>query len=65
MTSQRSLAYLPAQEQLARFRDKSLSPVEVLQAQIAQIEAGGAINAICGRHFDEAIAAARASEVVS
>jgi amidase len=62
MASQRSLAYLPAHQQLARFRDKSLSPVEVLQAQIAQIEAQGTINAICGRHFDEAIAAARASE---
>ena len=63
MTPHCPLAYLPAHEQLARFRDKTLSPVEVLQAQIAQIDAtDGTINAISCRHFDEALAAARASE---
>ena len=63
MTPHCPLAYLPAHEQLARFRDKTLSPVEVLQAQIEQIDAtDGTINAISCRHFDEALAAARASE---
>jgi amidase len=57
--SHRALAYLPAHEQLAFFRDRTLSPVDVLQAQIAQIEASnGQINAISYRHFDEAMTAA-------
>jgi Asp-tRNA(Asn)/Glu-tRNA(Gln) amidotransferase A subunit family amidase len=57
------LAYLPAAEQIRRFRARQLSPVEVLQAQIARIEAvNGKVNAITFKHFDEALAAARDSE---
>jgi amidase len=57
------LAYLPAQAQLALFRARTLSPVEVLHAQIARIEAvNGRVNALTHRHFDEALAAAKAAE---
>ena len=57
------LCYLPASEALRRFRDRSLSPVELLQAQIAraqQIEP--AIRAFTYTHFDEALARARKAE---
>ncbi len=57
------LLYLTATEALSRFADKSLSPVELLSAQIAQAEATKAsINAFTYTHFDEAMDAARASE---
>ena len=47
----------------ALFAAKQLSPVEVLEAQIAQIEARNAeVNCITYTHFDEARAAARESE---
>ena len=58
-----SLCYLPAYRQLELFRDKRLSPVDVLTAQIRRIErVGASVNAITYKHFDEAIAAARESE---
>ncbi|WP_322867942.1 amidase [Aquicoccus sp. G2-2] len=57
------LLYLTATEALARFADKSLSPVELLDAQIAQAEASHEIvNAFTFTHFEEARDAARASE---
>lgn len=57
------LLYLSATEALARFADKSLSPVELLSAQIARAEATAeTINAFTYTHFDEALEAARASE---
>jgi len=57
------LLYLTATETLARFADKTLSPVEVLEAQIARAEATReSINAFTYTHFDEALEAARASE---
>lgn len=57
------LLYLTATEALARFADKSLSPVELLDAQIAQAEASQeTVNAFTFTHFEEARAAARDSE---
>ena len=57
------LLYLTATEALARFADKSLSPVELLEAQIARAEAhADTINAFAYTHYDKAMDAARASE---
>lgn len=57
------LLYLTATEALRRFADKSLSPVELLDAQIARAEAtSDSINAFTYTHFDEARDLARASE---
>lgn len=57
------LLYLTATEALARFADKTLSPVELLEAQIARAEATSeTINAFTYTHFDEAREAAKASE---
>lgn len=57
------LLYLTATEALARFADKSLSPVELLDAQIARAEATQeSINAFTFTHFEEARTAARESE---
>lgn len=57
------LLYMTATEALTRFADKSLSPVELLEAQIARAEATqGRINAFTFTYYDEALEAARASE---
>jgi amidase len=57
------LCYLPAAEALARFRSKSLSPVELMRATIARAEATHPkINAFTYRHFDEALALAKKAE---
>ena len=57
------LIYLSATEARTLFAAKQLSPVEVLEAQIAQIEARNAeVNCITYTHFDGARAAARESE---
>ena len=47
------LHYLSATEALARFRDRSLSPVELLDAVIARAEAvEPTVNALCHERFD-------------
>src|SRR4051794_31424218 len=57
------LGLLPATEQRALFERGALSPVDVLEAQIAQIERNGAaLNALTFAHFDSAREAARDSE---
>ncbi|MEM1200212.1 MAG: amidase family protein, partial [Pseudomonadota bacterium] len=57
------LCYMPASLALELFRSRKLSPVEVLQAQIARTEAvEPQINAFADTYFDEALEAARASE---
>jgi len=59
------LCYLPATEQLARFRDGSLSPVEVLEAQLdraASVEP--VVNAFTDVFADEARREARRAEEV-
>ena len=57
------LCYLSAAEALAGFRDRSLSPVEVLDAQIARAEqVEPVVNALCITYFDEAREQAHAAE---
>lgn len=57
------LIYLTATEALGRFAKKTLSPVELLDAQIARAEeTAESINAFTHLHFDEAREAALASE---
>ncbi|WLQ44422.1 amidase [Streptomyces laculatispora] len=63
MTDLTDIAYLPATEALRRFRDRSLSPVELMTAVIARAEAvEPKVNALAERTFDEALAAAREAE---
>src|SRR5258706_15912761 len=57
------LHYLSATDALEMFRNRELSPVELMEAVIARAEAvEPAINAFAESGFDEAIAAARAAE---
>ena len=57
------LCYLPATEAIARFKAKTLSPVELLEALIKRAEeAEPVINAFTYRHFDEAMDKARKAE---
>ncbi|MEV7277286.1 amidase [Streptomyces sp. NPDC093111] len=63
MTDTTELAYLPATEALRRFRDRTLSPVELMGAVIARAEAAEpTVNALAERTFDAAMDAARAAE---
>ncbi|MCU1361833.1 MAG: amidase [Ilumatobacteraceae bacterium] len=56
------LCFLSANEVLAKFRSKELSPVELLDALTDRIEAiEPQINAVCDRRYDEARAEAVAS----
>jgi Asp-tRNA(Asn)/Glu-tRNA(Gln) amidotransferase A subunit family amidase len=57
------LHYLSATEALARFRDRTLSPVELLDAVIARAEeVEPTVNALCHERFEAARAEARAAE---
>ena len=57
------LCYLSAADALARFRIRSLSPVELLDAIIARAEqTEPVVNALCMRYFDAARIAARQAE---
>jgi Asp-tRNA(Asn)/Glu-tRNA(Gln) amidotransferase A subunit family amidase len=57
------LCYLSAVEALAAFRDRRLSPVELLRAQLARAEqTEGEINAFTDIYADEAMAQARDAE---
>ncbi|MEP3333749.1 amidase [Sedimentitalea sp.] len=57
------LIYMPATEALARFEAKSLSPVELLSAQIERAQAQSeTLNAFTYTYFEEAMQAARESE---
>jgi len=57
------LCYLPATEALCLFREKNLSPVELMEAVIARAEAvEPTVNALCVTFFDEALEAARRAE---
>lgn len=59
------LPYLSATEVLQRFRARSLSPVEYLEALVTRIEeTEPLINAVAERLFDEARDAARRAEAV-
>ncbi len=57
------LCYMSAGEALRRFKDHSLSPVELMQAVIARAEAvEPTINAFTYKFFDEALGQARKAE---
>lgn len=63
MTADLDLCYMPATEALRRFRDRSLSPVDLMQAVIARAEAvKDPVNALTYTFFDEALANARKAE---
>ena len=57
------LAALPALEQRRLIGSRQLSPVDLLQAHIAQMQAyNPAVNALCATDFDRALTAARQAE---
>ncbi len=57
------LCYLSARDALARFRDRSLSPVELMEAIARRIEAvNPRVNAFTYTMLDEAMSEARAAE---
>jgi Asp-tRNA(Asn)/Glu-tRNA(Gln) amidotransferase A subunit family amidase len=57
------LCYLSATEALRMFRERSLSPVELMEAVIARAETvEPSVNALCVTYFEEALGAARAAE---
>jgi Asp-tRNA(Asn)/Glu-tRNA(Gln) amidotransferase A subunit family amidase len=57
------LVYMPAHEALERFRAKTLSPVELMEATIRRAEATKAVvNALSYTFFDEAMDLARKAE---
>ena len=61
--SDSELCYMPATEALRRFRDRTLSPVELVRAVIARAEqVEPAINAFTYTCFDEALDKARKAE---
>ena len=61
--SDNELCYLSAVEALRSFRDKKLSPVELMRAVIERAEAvEPTINAFTYTYFDEAMAQAKAAE---
>lgn len=61
--SDEELCYMPVAELLKLFRNKELSPVDVLNAQIRRIkEFNPKINAISYEHYKEALAQAKESE---
>jgi Asp-tRNA(Asn)/Glu-tRNA(Gln) amidotransferase A subunit family amidase len=63
MTGKRDLAYLTATAQTKLFNSRELSPVEVLEAQIARAEeVEPKINAFAWRFYDEARGAAKDAE---
>ena len=58
--NQEDLCFTPATELARRIRDRSLSPVEIMDAVLARAEAcEPALNAICTPTYDTARAAAR------
>ncbi|MDH3230057.1 MAG: amidase [Alphaproteobacteria bacterium] len=57
------LCYLPASQAARLFRERKLSPVELMEAVIARAEAvDGGIKAFTYTHFDEAMVLARKAE---
>lgn len=62
-TSATDLCYLTGEEALSRFRDHSLSPVELMRAVIDRCEkANPSVNAITNRFYEQALAQAGEAE---
>lgn len=58
------LCYMTGEEALRRFRDRSLSPVELMRAVIDRCEAvNPSVNAITNRFYEKALEQAREAEV--
>jgi Asp-tRNA(Asn)/Glu-tRNA(Gln) amidotransferase A subunit family amidase len=58
--SDTDLCYLSASEAIERFKQRTLSPVELMQALIVRAEAvEPVVNAFADSYFDEALAKAR------
>jgi amidase len=61
--SELDLCYLTATEAVAAFKAKTLSPLDVLRAQIARVEAvNSKLNAITHAYFDRALKEAQVAE---
>lgn len=59
----KDLAFMSASEALARFKDRSLSPVELTQAVIERAYiTEPSVNALCYTYFDQALETARSAE---
>ncbi|MFO1089229.1 MAG: amidase [Hyphomicrobiales bacterium] len=57
------LYYMPATEAIRRFKDRSLSPVDLMKAVIARAEkVEPKVNALTYKHFDEALDLAKQAE---
>lgn len=57
------LCYMPATELLEKFRSRELSPLEVLDAQLARVErTEKVVNCLSFRYFDQARDQARKAE---
>ena len=62
-STQTALHYMSATDALARFRDRTLSPVELLDAVISRAEAvEPVVNALCHERFEQARGEARRAE---
>lgn len=65
MSVDQTLCYITATEAIERFRHKSLSPVELMQAVIARSEAvNPALNALTATFYDLAMEKARKAEAI-
>ncbi len=57
------LSYIPATEAIEKFKARELSPVELVEAVIAQAEkVEPVVNALCHQFFEEALVQAREAE---
>jgi len=57
------LSYISATQAIKLFKEKSLSPVELMEATIQQAErVEPVVNALCHQFFDEALEKARGAE---
>ncbi|WP_349536606.1 amidase [Rhodococcus rhodochrous] len=63
MTTDSTLPYITATEAISRFRNRSLSPVELMEAVIQRAEdTNGALNCLTHEYFERALQQAREAE---
>src|SRR5262249_32952734 len=63
MSETDAICHLSAKETLSLFRRRKLSPVELVKAQIARVEAVNPhVNTLTATHFDRALSQAREAE---